>query len=129
MPNTKISALPSITLTGSEIVPVVTGGTNYGVTTSAIAALKTAGASNQVIYNSGGTLVGDVGITYTLGKLAVANTITISSPSTVANLPSVLIGSRSFVTDATANTWGTVVVGSGAFKVPVWSDGVSWFIG
>lgn len=47
----------------------------------------------------------------------------------VASLdPSAVIGSRSFVTDANATTFGSVVAGGGANKVPVYYDG-AWKIG
>jgi hypothetical protein len=38
-------------------------------------------------------------------------------------------GARSFVDDATATTFGTIVAGGGANKVPVYSDGTNWRIG
>lgn len=50
---------------------------------------------------------------------------------TVASLPSaatVGAGSRSFVTDATATTFLSVVAGGGANAVPVVSDGTNWLI-
>lgn len=39
------------------------------------------------------------------------------------------IGARAFVSDAVANTFNTAYVGSGANKVPVFSDGTIWHIG
>lgn len=51
---------------------------------------------------------------------------------TVANLPaaaSVPMGARDFVTDATATTFGSIVAGGGANKVPVYSDQTNWRIG
>jgi hypothetical protein len=39
------------------------------------------------------------------------------------------VGARAFVSDATANTFGTAYTSGGTNKVPVWSDGTSWFIG
>lgn len=51
---------------------------------------------------------------------------------TVATLPSAALmgaGARSFVTDANATTFASVVVGGGANKVPVYSDGSNWLIG
>lgn len=51
---------------------------------------------------------------------------------TVANLPSAAregAGARAFVTDATATTFLSVVVGGAANKVPVVSDGTNWLIG
>lgn len=50
---------------------------------------------------------------------------------TVASLGSASgqAGMRRFVTNATATTFGTVVVGGGSNAVPVYSDGTNWRIG
>jgi len=51
---------------------------------------------------------------------------------TVATLPSAVTvgaGARSFVTDATAPTFGATVAGGGAVNVPVYSDGTNWKVG
>jgi hypothetical protein len=51
---------------------------------------------------------------------------------TVATLPSAAtsgIGARTFVSDANATTFASTVVGGGANKVPVYSDGTNWKIG
>lgn len=51
---------------------------------------------------------------------------------TVALLPSAAdlgVGARSFVTDASGPTFGSTVVGGGATKVPVYSDGTNWKVG
>ena len=51
---------------------------------------------------------------------------------TVATLPSAVtsgVGSRSFVTDALAPTFGATVVTGGAVAVPVYSDGTNWKVG
>lgn len=48
---------------------------------------------------------------------------------TVATLPSGVSGYRAFVTDATATTFGSAVVGGGSNKVPVYADGTTWKIG
>jgi hypothetical protein len=50
----------------------------------------------------------------------------------VADLPSAAgsgVGARSFVTDANGPTFGATVVGGGAVKVPVYSDGTNWKVG
>jgi hypothetical protein len=48
---------------------------------------------------------------------------------TVATLPAApAVGQRAFVTDATATTFASTVVGGGANKVPVYYDG-AWKIG
>lgn len=54
------------------------------------------------------------------------------SAVTVANLPAAATagaGARAFVSDATATTFASVVAGSGANAVPVYSDGTDWRIG
>lgn len=48
---------------------------------------------------------------------------------TVATLPASGAYSRAFVTDANATTFGSVVAGGGANKVPVFHDGTDWRIG
>jgi hypothetical protein len=50
----------------------------------------------------------------------------------VADLPSAAdsgSGTRLFVSDATGPTFGSVVVGGGAVKTPVYSDGTNWRVG
>jgi hypothetical protein len=55
----------------------------------------------------------------------------ITSPKTVATLAAATIGAgaRSFVSDATAATFNSIVTGGGTNAVPVFSDGTSWRIG
>jgi len=51
---------------------------------------------------------------------------------TVATLPSAVdsgSGARSFVTDASAPTFGATVAGGGGVAVPVYSDGTNWKVG
>lgn len=51
---------------------------------------------------------------------------------TVATLPSAVtsgVGARAFVSNANATTFASTVVGGGANKVPVYSDGTNWKIG
>ena len=47
----------------------------------------------------------------------------------VGSLPAGVAGQRHFVTDATATTFGSIVAGGGANKVPVYNDGTNWRIG
>jgi len=54
------------------------------------------------------------------------------TPVLVANLPSASVagnGARAFVTDATATTFHSVVVGGGSNRAPVFVDGSQWRIG
>ena len=68
-------------------------------------------------------------------KVADASTgagVVVTQATTVASLPAAATagaGARAFVTDATATTYGSVVAGGGSNKVPVWADGISWYIG
>jgi hypothetical protein len=51
---------------------------------------------------------------------------------TVATLPSAVTsgkGARSFVTDATAPTFGSTVAAGGSVATPVYSDGTNWKVG
>lgn len=75
---------------------------------------------NQVV-------IGNDAVTETLLKGIMRHTTYL-----VANLPlaaSVDVGARAFVTNATNATFGATVVGGGATKVPVYSDGTNWKIG
>lgn len=54
------------------------------------------------------------------------------APYAVADLPDAVTagsGSRAFVTDASAPTFGATVAGGGAVAVPVYSDGTNWKVG
>jgi hypothetical protein len=55
-----------------------------------------------------------------------------ATASTVANLPAAaaaLVGYRSYVTDANASTFASIVAGGGSTVVPVYCDGTNWRIG
>ena len=68
-----------------------------------------------------------------LGQLSAATQSTISTTVyTVVTLPSAVtsgVGARSFVSDANATTFASIVAGGGANNVPVYSDGTNWRIG
>jgi len=67
-----------------------------------------------------------------LQKVIADYEATLSQTATVATLPAANIvgaGSRHFVTDANATTFASIVAGSGANGVPVYSDGTNWRIG
>ena len=74
---------------------------------------------------------GDVAIgqTTAAAKLDVNGQIK-TEAVTVANLPAAgTAGRRSFVTDATATTFASIVAGTGSNNVPVYDDGTNWRIG
>jgi hypothetical protein len=68
-----------------------------------------------------------------LGQLSASTQSFISTTVyTVVTLPSAVtsgVGARSFVSDANATTFASIVAGGGANKVPVYSDGTNWRIG
>ena len=67
-----------------------------------------------------------------LAQLVASGVIPPTTSYTVATLPSAATsgaGARSFVTDALGPTFGSTVVGAGAVKVPVYSDGTVWKVG
>ena len=84
-----------------------------------------------------------IGYQASASSATVSNEITIGNSSntvlryplnysTVASLPSAATvgrGSRTFVTDALAPTFGSTVVGAGAVFIPVYSDGTNWKVG
>lgn len=66
------------------------------------------------------------------GQLTASSVIPPATNYTVATLPSAATsgkGSRSFVTDASAPTFGATVSGGGAVATPVYSDGTNWKVG
>lgn len=62
------------------------------------------------------------------GNLTVAGYV-LTTPVTVANLPTGAAGAKAFVTDATVTTFASIVAGTGANGVPVYHDGTNWRIG
>jgi len=67
-----------------------------------------------------------------LAQLKIDTVVPSLTNYTVATLPSAATsgkGSRSFVTDASAPTFGATVAGGGAVATPVYSDGTNWKVG
>jgi hypothetical protein len=91
------------------------GRLQFGGTTNSFGAIARDGAGISIVGGAGGS------------------TAHIKVPGvTVANLPAAATagaGARSFVTDALAPVFGSAVAGSGAVKVPVYSDGSAWNVG
>lgn len=98
----------------------------FGGATASFPALKRLGLLLQV------RLADDSGDADLTAKSVVATVVVKTVPYTVATLPSAAgigAGARSFVTDATASTFFSIVAGGGVFAIPVFSDGVNWRIG
>lgn len=103
-----------------------TGLPNTGVT--GLGSMSTQSAASVAI--TGGAIDGTpIGATtQSTGRFTTVRT----NSATVATLPAAATagqGARSFVTDATATTFLSIVAGGGANKVPVVSDGANWLIG
>lgn len=94
---------------------------------SAVAALTASSAlvGSELFYADNGTA--DVNVTATQIQTFARG---YSSPVTVASLPAAgTAGRRSFVSDANATTFASIVAGGGTNKVPVYDDGTNWRIG
>jgi hypothetical protein len=59
----------------------------------------------------------------------VAKTPTVFTVSTLPSATSTNAGVRSFVSDATATTFASIVAGGGSNTVPIYCDGTNWRIG
>ena len=67
-----------------------------------------------------------------LTQLSSTEIIPATTNYLVADLPSASVsgsGARAFVSDALTPVFGLAVVGGGAVKVPVYSDGTDWKVG
>lgn len=67
-----------------------------------------------------------------LTQLSSTTIIPATTNFTVATLPDASdsgSGARAFVSDALTPAFGATVVGGGAVKVPVYSDGTNWKVG
>jgi hypothetical protein len=67
----------------------------------------------------------------TIRQLQAASNIKLNV-YTVSTLPNAVTsgaGTLAFVSDASAPTFGSTVVGGGAVNVPVYSDGTNWKVG
>lgn len=61
-----------------------------------------------------------------------AGGVFLQSPVPVSQLGAPVSGARYFVNNSTVSGvghFGSIVVGGGAYSVPVWSDGIHWYIG
>ena len=78
------------------------------------------------------TTAGSAGdITLTGGNVTGALTV-VTPPVAAADLPVEVAGARAFVNDsnlAAAGNFGEPVANGGANVVPVWTDGITWYIG
>lgn len=68
-----------------------------------------------------------------VARLSISANGSLKQPvKTVATLPNAAtegVGARSFVSDANATTFASIVAGGGSNNVPVYSDGTNWRIG
>lgn len=93
-------------------------------------------AVNQIVIGDDafGTLDNEITLGNSSHTRTVLRGVQKGTTYTVATLPSASgttagAGARAFVTDANATTFASIVSGSGANGVPVYSDGTNWRIG
>ena len=120
-----LTVVGEISATGNITGGNVLGGANVNATTHT-------GTTVSVTGNiTGGNVLFGAGVVSGTGNITGGPYLKTSS-LTVATLPSASTagaGARSFVSDATVTTFASIVVGSGANPVPVFSDGTNWKIG
>ncbi len=108
------------------------GRLQFGGTTNAFPALKRNGSQLivRLADDSGNASLQasflDASAYVSAGTYVKTQSVTVASLTSAATAGA---GARSFVTDATATTFMSVVAGGGANKVPVVSDGTNWLIG
>ncbi len=93
---------------------------NYG-TTLRVRLTPTGSVTLAEIFRADG-----IGITVAAGRVLKTTPVTVTTLPAAATAGS---GSRAFVSDATVTTFASIVAGSGANPVPVYSDGTNWRIG
>lgn len=96
------------------------------------------GANNGYLYVQDGnlTLATKFGATANVWTFGIDGTLSapgvvVTTPSLYANLTAVA-GARAFINDGNlvgAGNFGAQVIGGGSNTIPVWSDGVNWYIG
>ena len=79
--------------------------------------------------SSSPTLATFDGLTGVFTAPALATTVYSAAGTAIPSAVTMGQGARAFVSDATVATFATVYTGGGINKVPVYSDGTSWFIG
>lgn len=134
--NSNISADNTIGVSGQLVLAqnfLPTGAGSGVYISSAIgSAYKQSGGSHSFF-----TLVsGTAGAAATLSTLLILQVARLNcnvplflKSYTVSILPTGVAGDTAFVTDALAPTFGATVVGGGAVKIPVYSDGTNWKVG
>lgn len=121
---TTVNIAPSATTNGNTTVNIATQARNSNSTTVNIGTNATGGNANV---NIGSTIAGSV--TTIRSNTTSLSGILNQQTYTVGALPTGVAGSRSFVTDALAPTFGAAVASGGAVGVPVYHDGTSWKVG
>jgi hypothetical protein len=108
--------------------PLNNGDTITLVTGLQIDALETAGVGTAIPINSLSTspsqFVGPIELPYTKAKVVYSAAGTPIIPAATAG-----VGARAFVSDATANVYGSAYTSGGSVKAPVYSDGTNWLMG
>ena len=85
--------------------------------------------ATQLTVNTNLSVAGNVTVS---GSLGITTTVIKTTPVVYASLPNAVTvgaGARAFITDANTATFGSAVQGGGGLYVPVYSNGVRWWVG
>lgn len=127
--NTLLAQMPPLTIKGNANGVLGNANDLSVAQVTALLAVFTSALQGLVPASGGGSLnVLRADGTWTAGVTGTWKTGTF----TVATLPAAATagaGARAFVTDATVTTFASIVAGTGANAVPVFSDATNWRIG
>jgi len=110
------------------------GNSNITLAANGNVSIQAAGSTVELVVTSTGANVsGTLSVTgnLTAGNISTAGIVKMGVfvTGTIPAAATAGAGAKVFVTDATANTFGTAYVGGASNAVPVWSDGTNWYIG
>jgi len=120
-----------VTTSATRTINIGTGSAGTGISNVTIG--KQSGTVNHTTILNGRYVTLNASTTLSLASptISIGQNL-VQTTMLVADLPSltgVVTGSRAFVSDALAPTFGSTVVGGGAVGVPVYYDGTSWKVG
>lgn len=118
----------SATTTANAALPKTGGTVSGAVTFSASITFSNdlnLGGGSAITWSARSVLkaLGDGAIRWTKNDGTICTVATLPSAATVGS------GARSFVSDASAPSFGATVAGGGAVATPVYSDGTNWKVG
>lgn len=87
-------------------------------------------AQNYVYDTTGNSSQWSTAYTYIVSQSSISTTVaTITTPVAFNALPSKVAGMRAFVNNCNTAVFGGLANGAGLLTVPVWTDGIEWYVG